>query len=1126
MPPHFEAVSLPHVLNAVGLTWAADGTMFVIEKHGFVRVLNPAEQLQGSPFIDLSGEVNNNGDRGMLGIALMPGFVPDGGATSWVYLLYTVSPVPGQDMTFNQNNQYSFSRLTRYKAITQSGSIVADLSTRHVLLGNQLADGSVPDCIASLHDSHSNGAIRFGSDGTLLLATGDGAHYDFQDNGGADVAGFDTWTHPQTGLKGPTPIVQDEGSFRSQDPRSLSGKILRLDPATGLGLASNPFYDGNPASHRSRVFALGLRNPFRMNRVEGTGSTDPNAAQPGVLLIGDVGWNTWEELNACTTAATNFGWPCFEGVPVHSGYNNYTSADPNKVTCHTPVNGTFKSPIAAWHHGTSGAYYPPNTHLDDNDNPLTGFKGSCSIGGAVYTGPNYPAKYNGRLFVADFVGQWIKNVEFDANWNVTKIHDFASNTGLLVSIERHPISGDLYAVSATTNKIIHIRYTQNYTPVAVANASPLVGSAPLLVTFSAVGSSDADGDPLAYDWDFGDGSAHGTGVSVQHTYVVGGLYNAVLTVSDTFGAFDAAPVQIGVGNVPPIATILTPSMGQTYLPPTTLSLSGSGSDVENGALTFTWNVDLYHDTHVHSNVFSASGPNVQFPISTSPEDPELHYYKIRLTVTDPGGLMGTAHVFVYPQEHVHDFTGTSTFVVHVDDFTPPGSFGGGNPDKEVARDNVSPAVGATDALAQFTTSHNGLQGDDDWFGYILAEAPSPEFRFTKVTFQEGLHWSDGGWFESFNVEVRVNGTWTPVNALVTTPSYPFASSAQPGFDGVPFNTYQLSFDPIAGDGVRIRGNPGGSNNYFSVAELRAYGITATVVDPHHDITVQGTIIAKLFSLTPPTPSGAGNPDPETIRNGTYPPLASASDWGQFDTSHNGDQGASDWIGYDFGSTHTIDRVVYQEGRDTALGGAFSQLDVEVQQTAGGPWVSVGGLTSTPAFPGANGIGYETFTLDFTPVLARAIRIVGAPSGSLGFVSVGELRVFEPAAPPGAGFVPYGTNLGGANLLTFSSATPPGLGLPIELVISGAVGPASGNLLLGTQSAMIPLAGGTLLIHPNLLLFTPIPYDADGKCVIDTAVPDDPTLAGVSIELQAMAMRQPAPYPVRWSNGLHAMIFDW
>ncbi|HND54624.1 MAG TPA: PQQ-dependent sugar dehydrogenase, partial [Pirellulaceae bacterium] len=453
------------MLNAVGLVWAADGTMFVVEKHGFVRVLTPGEQLQGLPFIDLSAEVNNNGDRGLLGIALSPGFVPDGGANSWVYLLYTVSPVPGQDMTYNQNNQYSFSRLVRYRAITTSGSIVADLATRQVLLGNQLADGSVPDCIASIHDSHSNGAIRFGTDGSLLLATGDGAHYDFQDNGGADAPGFDNYTHPQTLLRGPTPAIQDEGAFRSQDPRSLAGKILRLDPATGNGLPSNPFYDGNPASNRSRVFALGLRNPFRMNLVPGTGSNDPNAAQPGVLLIGDVGWNTWEELNACALAATNFGWPCFEGVPSQGGYAGYTSSNPNKVTCHTPVNGTFKSPASAWNHGTATAYYPPNTHQDDNGNPLTGFKGSCSIGGAIYTGGSYPAKYAGRLFIADYVGQWIKDIELDANWNVTKIHDFAANTGRLVSIERHPISGDLYAISVTTNKIIHIRYTQNYTPV-------------------------------------------------------------------------------------------------------------------------------------------------------------------------------------------------------------------------------------------------------------------------------------------------------------------------------------------------------------------------------------------------------------------------------------------------------------------------------------------------------------------------------------------------------------------------------------------------------------------------------------------------------------------------------------
>ena len=51
------------------------------------------------------------------------------------------------------------------------------------------------------------------------------------------------------------------------------------------------------------------------------------------------------------------------------------------------------------------------------------------------------------------------------------------------------------------------------------------------ITFSAVGSSDPDGDALTFSWNFGDGNT-GTGLTTSHTYVQKGDYGATLTVSD------------------------------------------------------------------------------------------------------------------------------------------------------------------------------------------------------------------------------------------------------------------------------------------------------------------------------------------------------------------------------------------------------------------------------------------------------------------------------------------------------------------------------------------------------------------------------------------------------------------
>ena len=94
----------------------------------------------------------------------------------------------------------------------------------------------------------------------------------------------------------------DPRTVRVQDIDNLSGKILRIDPITGAGLPDNPFYNGDPGANRSKVYQLGLRNPFRI-------AVDENSGQ---LYIGDVGWTRWEEINAGDPGA-NFGWPYYEG---------------------------------------------------------------------------------------------------------------------------------------------------------------------------------------------------------------------------------------------------------------------------------------------------------------------------------------------------------------------------------------------------------------------------------------------------------------------------------------------------------------------------------------------------------------------------------------------------------------------------------------------------------------------------------------------------------------------------------------------------------------------------------------------------------------------------------------------
>ncbi|MGB8331528.1 MAG: hypothetical protein WCE62_15485, partial [Polyangiales bacterium] len=157
-----------------------------------------------------------------------------------------------------------------------------------------------------------------------------------------------------------------------------------------------------------------------------------------------------------------------------------------------------------------------------------------------------------------------------------------------------------------------------------------------------------------------------------------------------------------------------------------------------------------------------------------------------------------------------------------------------------------------------------------------------------------------------------------------------------------------------------------------------------------DLTQVGTIIARIT-----TPIGGGNPDIEVIRDGDKPPVGHWSYARQYDTFSGGAAVPADWIGYQYGANQLFGQLVFQEGINPGDGGFFeSSVTVQVRQN--GTWVEAPGVTITPAYAGDDGIPYNTYVFDFSPVVGDAIRIYGTPGGSQHFISIAELEVF--AAP--------------------------------------------------------------------------------------------------------------------------------
>ena len=772
LPPNFYDETIGDDWDqAVGLTFASDGRMFVWEKAGRVWIVENGVKA-ATPLIDLSEEVGDWRDFGLVGFALDPNFYSNG----HIYLLYVVDyhhllyfGTPDYDPAEDWYFQDTIGRLTRYTCNAGDGYRSVNYATRTILLGESM-DTGIPIC----HQSHGVGSLVFGEDGTLLVSCGEGASFEDMDVGGCMPSSSCTCLSD-----GIIADKEDVGAFRAQMVDSLSGKILRLDRTTGNGVPSNPFYSSSaPRSARSRVWAMGMRNPFRFTVRPGTGSSNPASGDPGTLYLGDVGWRSWEEMSVIKTAGENLGWPIYEGMdadPDYSPQNTPNEDAPNPLFgTHQPGFGTctqpyfyfrnlikqdtlsnpffanpcntglaipasipkfiHKRPAFDWVHGgpqaRTSTYEGSNSavyDVDDPASPVVGdtWAGYCSTGGAWYTGTDFPAEYRNSYYHADFVEGWIRQFVFDANDDPVEVREFLEEgSGAIVAVGARPGGGGLYYIGYDLSGccMVHrITWLNNVPPTAVASGTPLYGPAPLSVQFSSEGSFDPDlagGGTLTYAWNFGDGS----------------------------------------------------------------------------------------------------------PIDADP---------------DP------LHVFHATQ----DITAQGAFAAKVFSLNPPHPIGGGSQDPEVMRDGDYPPVGNEESLRQFDTYHEGDQGNTDWVGYTFS---SPR-QISKLIFQEGKHFGDGGWFDTLSVQGRIGGTWSNLSGVVATPAYA-------GGNGINYETYEFTFPPVSLNGIRIIGNPGGSENFISVGELRVlagvdaspqqFDVTLTVTDALNASASTNLIVS--LNNTPPT----------------------------------------------------------------------------------------------------------------------------------------------------------------------------------------------------------------------------------------------------------------------------------
>jgi len=238
--------------HPTAVTNAGDGSerLFVVERVGRIRIVNPDGSVAAEPFLDIIPRVLSGYlEQGLLGLSFHPNYL----VTGRFFVNYTRQP-DGANV------------IAEFRVSTSTGN--ADPASERILL-------AIPDPAVN----HNGGGLAFGPDRNLYIGLGDG--------GG-----------------------QNDQYGNAQNLSSLLGKILRIDVdaprSSGRPYAipaDNPFASGGGAPE---IWAIGMRNPWRI-------SFDREWHDLFIGDVGGGSWEELDRQPADAPGGLNYGWPVMEG---------------------------------------------------------------------------------------------------------------------------------------------------------------------------------------------------------------------------------------------------------------------------------------------------------------------------------------------------------------------------------------------------------------------------------------------------------------------------------------------------------------------------------------------------------------------------------------------------------------------------------------------------------------------------------------------------------------------------------------------------------------------------------------------------------------------------------------------
>ena len=538
------------------LTVLPDGKVVFIQRKGAVKLYDPeTESVKQIAQLD----VHTKFEDGLMGLAKDPDFYRN----HWIYMYY--SPV----------GEESVQHLSRFLLLGDS----LIMSSEKLIL---TVDVQREQCC------HTGGSIAFGPDGNLFLSTGDDTN-PFESDGYAPI-------DERPGRK---PFDAQGSSGNTND---LRGKVLRIsvnDDAT-YSIPEGNLFPVDGSGGRPEIYTMGTRNSYRISVDQAT----------GWLYWGDVGNDArvdstrgpkgYDEINQAKEAG-NFGWPYFRGNRAYHAYDFATGEIGDLFDMSAPVNQSVNNTGAKVLPPFKKAliWYPYDVSPDF---PILGKGGRNAMAGPVYhydrylhSDKRFPTYYDNKLFIYDWMRNWIMAVTLDAKGYLVRIEPFLDSTKFshIIDMEMGP-NGEMYTLeygndwfAANPDAMLsRIDYSEgNRAPVAQIAADRTVGAPPFTVSFSSEGSFDYDpDDALSYQWAFEGNEIQSEEPNPQHTFEKAGVYPVKLTLLDEKGASTTKTLDIEVGNDPPQVDIVLASNASFYWEGVPVEYQVTVDDKEDGSL--------------------------------------------------------------------------------------------------------------------------------------------------------------------------------------------------------------------------------------------------------------------------------------------------------------------------------------------------------------------------------------------------------------------------------------------------------------------------------------------------------------------------------------------------------------